>query len=357
MEDPVLNRSLEETRELHTRWGQFRDFVLMAIKSRKVSAQAEMKFLELKSRIAMLHDGFMQRLQHEQKTGQNIMAIVGDCILLKRCAAYNDAEKQKFEFDWNECYLLLTEQMGALEEEQRRLAAINERAYNLARRREAMTAQVHNFLRSTGFKFVMGVLALIFVGWGVPALDIYQYTELGKMSWSQPFYRPFVNFFWRPVINSELPYMTFEEIRRNDNVNLPGSISVESNRDVTPEYFRETELAGRAGFRLRGPALERARQALPPDARFETERFTAQNEDSRFYYIYFDSVDQAIAFTDSLREAVQEMSTEDKSAVRGQVFLQRRANFVVIGVSKHVHRAFPRQRYYFPDEMPNLLDT
>ena len=100
MQDPVLNSSLDETRELQTRWSQFHDFVKMAMGGQKVSAQAEMKFLELKSRIAMLHDGFMARLEHEQKTGQNIMNIIGDCILLGRMGNATDAERQKFEFDW-----------------------------------------------------------------------------------------------------------------------------------------------------------------------------------------------------------------------------------------------------------------
>ena len=52
MEDPDLNRNLEETKELHARWSQFRDFFQMAIKGSKVTPQAETKFLELKTRIA-----------------------------------------------------------------------------------------------------------------------------------------------------------------------------------------------------------------------------------------------------------------------------------------------------------------
>src|SRR5215831_15459254 len=101
MEDPLLNRSLEESKELQTRWSQFRDFYMMAAKAQqRITAQAEMKFLELKSRIAMLHDSFMEKLEHDQKTGQAILTIVGDCILLGRLANVSEAEKQKFEFDW-----------------------------------------------------------------------------------------------------------------------------------------------------------------------------------------------------------------------------------------------------------------
>jgi hypothetical protein len=142
MEDPILNRNLEEIKELQTRWNQFHDFYNMAVQQgvAKVTAPAEMKFLELKSRIAMLHDGFMGGVKSDVKTAQNIIQIVADCIQLKKCAQATEAEKQKFEFDWNECFMLLNETVSTMEEEKKRLAGINERAYKAAQRREVMKA-------------------------------------------------------------------------------------------------------------------------------------------------------------------------------------------------------------------------
>ena len=352
MEDPILNRSLEETRELHTRWSQFRDFVMMAVKQRKTTAQAEMKFLELKSRIAMLHDGFMERLEHEQKTGQNIMSIVADCILLKRCADYSDAEKQKFEFDWNECFLLLTEQLGHLEEQQRKLAAISKRAFNAARRRERMAASVHNFLHSNYLKAVIILAVLFMILWGVPAFGIYDYTNFGKMSWSKPIYRPFVNFVWRPYFNTHLKYQEWKEVRRNEGNDPVGetrgaiTLNDTGNSQLTQDYFKERELPW---LGLRGEQLENARRVFDSVSHYETERYTAQREDARFYYMLFPEIDQAVEFTTILREGVNAAPAAKQEEVKRDVVLQRRANLVVIGISTHPHRGYAIEEFYIPD--------
>ncbi|MCE5231086.1 hypothetical protein LLG95_16030 [bacterium] len=358
MEDPELNRSLDETRELHTRWGQFRDFVLMAVKSRKVTAQAEMKFLELKSRIAMLHDGFMSRLQHEQKTGQNIMSIVADCIMLKRCAGYTDAEKQKFEFDWNECYLLLTEQLGALEEEQKRLAGINIRTYNAQKRREMLAAQMYNFLHSTGLKVSLGILAAIIVLWVIPFFNIYDYKNFGKMGWSRKPYQAFVNFVWRPYVNMDLMYVDPSEVRtaKRDDA---GDAKVGINRDqtmqakLTQEYFKTKQVAA-WGIRDKND-VKAIGNAAGNAWRFDTEAFTAGGVPANFYFLYFQRIEDAITFTNSVINAVNKLPADRRDKVFGETEMLRRANIVSIGVSGHAHRGWARDKYYFLPTDKDLL--
>lgn len=355
MEDPVLNRSLEETRDLHIRWGQFRDFVLMAIKSRKVTAQAEMKFLELKSRIAMLHDGFMTRLDHDQKTGQNIMSIVADCIMLKRAAGYSDAEKQKFEFDWNECYLLLTEQLGALEEEQKRLANINVRAYNAQKRREMMVAQIHNFMHSLGLKVAVGLFIAFMLLWGVPAFGIYDYKNLGKYSWSQKPYKAFVNFVWRPYISMNLEYMSWDEVRqiglddRNWTKENNGAIMPDTNlaKKLTANFFKRSELNG-MGFK--GKYLTDIGKAFDANTKFVTEGFVAQSQQARFYYVLFQTAKDAEAFTTAMVNAYNALPEAKRKQIGDNVLLLRRANLVSIGVSTHLHRGWAGDKFYFENK-------
>ena len=251
MEDPILNRSLEESKELHARWSQFRDFVMMAVRQRKVTAQAEMKFLELKCRIAMLHDGFMERLEHEQKTGQNIMSILADCILLNRCAQYSDAERQKFEFDWNECFLLITEQISTLESEKERLAGINERAFKAARRKEVIVATIQNFFRSGLFKGILITFAIVMVVWGIPALGIYDYRNFYKMSWSRPLYVLYTNEFYRPFINGDYDYNDLKEVPARERKHLQegiGALRQERQFAAYQELFPGDRTGGIGGW-------------------------------------------------------------------------------------------------------------
>ncbi|MEN6626848.1 MAG: hypothetical protein ABFD69_11550 [Candidatus Sumerlaeia bacterium] len=355
MEDPVLNQSLDETRELHTRWGQFRDFVLMAIKSRKVTAQAEMKFLELKSRIAMLHDGFIKRLDHDQKTGQNIMSIVADCILLKRCAAYTDAEKQKFEFDWNECYLLLTEQLGALEEEQKRLANVNIRVYRAQKRKELMVAQIHNFLRSTGLKVAVGLFVAFMLLWGIPAFGIFDYKTFGKMGWSKKPYAAFVNFVWRPYINDDLPYMTYTEVRASKGRDFGNQIVTDNDgaAKITADYFKKTTLPAMG---LKSQFLTDARKYFDGNLKWDKEAYKAQNQDVHIYWIYYQEVGDAEKFVNTIVDGVKSLSEAKQKEVKDKVLLLRRANLVVIGIGNHPHRGWAGDKFYFLDkEKKDLL--
>lgn len=360
MEDPVLNRNLEETKELQQRWSQFHDFVMMAAKQgQKVTPQAEMKFLELKSRIAMLHDGFMGSLKHDVKTGQNIMQIVSDCILLKRVTKYSDAEKQKFEFDWNEGFMLLTEQLGTLEEEQKRLAGINERAYKAQQTKDLWTARFHNFLHSDGLKYSAITLAIIFVLWGVPALGIYNYKRI-------PFDLPQVvtpyemasNFVFRPILMSNLEYWNYSAVPQDKNFTEPASISEVKDNKVTPESFKKKVLPGHFG--LQQPTLAKALELLDKtddgksrvaQPSIDTEHYLAENKDSQFFYIIFARSETASEFVSLLNESVSKMPPARQQKTKEITFVYRSANFVAIGISEHmVNQGHIRGKFKLTDK-------
>lgn len=181
MEDPALNRSIEETRELQTRWAQFNDFLKMAAKGDPSMAtpEAESKFLELKTRIAMLHDGFMSHVKHDHKIAQQVLVIIGQCIMLRRVPGMSQAELQKIELDWNEAYLLMTETITNMEEERERLALVDPRAYQIQKAKEAALGVMHAVFMNLWFRLVFFMIVIpVFVAWGVPALGIYNWRRL-----------------------------------------------------------------------------------------------------------------------------------------------------------------------------------
>jgi hypothetical protein len=340
MQDPILNTSLEETLELRTRWSQFREFVRMAIERGKVTPEAEMKFLELKSIIAMLHDGFMAKLSRDQKTGQNIMSIVGDCIMLARIAGYNDTEKQKFEFDWNECYLLINEQVQTLEQEKQRLAGISERAYKGAKRRELLRAKIYNFIHSAGLRWIITAIAIFMALYGIPAFGIYNYRDLKDIAGVSVVYRLVANKIYRPFLSSDYAYDSWEDL----DVNNAAPASMErikklDKKELNLRYLQESVLNE---IGMTRPDAEEARKMLAGNKRhYEAERFTADGQDVRLFYVLFNTTEHARRFVDLANHSLNapDLSTENKNRIIERVYMVRDANFVAIGISQHGMRS------------------
>ncbi|MCH7597314.1 MAG: hypothetical protein IID35_12255, partial [Planctomycetes bacterium] len=159
MEDVTLNLNLEESKELHALWGQYREFSSLALKGEKIAPQAEMKFLELKTRIAILHDGFMAPVKHDHKVGQKVMEVLANCISLRRIQMMSNADIQKLDFDWNESYMLITETIQGLEQEREKLRTTNKFAHKMRQVKEQTVASIHNFFVGPYFK-ALAVIAL-----------------------------------------------------------------------------------------------------------------------------------------------------------------------------------------------------
>lgn len=356
MEDPVLNRNLDEIKELQTRWNQFHDFINMAMQQgpSKITPQAEMKFLELKSRIAMLHDGFIGgSKQHDAKTAQNIIQIVADAILLKKSAGASPAERQKFEFDWNECFMLINDTISSLEEEKKRLAGINERAYRMAQRREMMRAKFHNFLHHPALKWSVGLIVFVFVLWGLPAFGIYHWDQLYLnppfgMNFTKPFYRNLVGYAYRPFINKELEYCDLAEVSTNDAANKFGAVDKPSTID--PNRFKSTTMSeiGLTGNLAAARSLFDGRK----DKSFIVQQMDLQGA-LTFISFVFETTDNAKKFVDLANEDLAKAS--NKEAVRNRVYMMRKANLIVLGIGTHALREGYVKEKWKPFDEANQL--
>ena len=82
MIDPVIERKYSDCKELIALWKTFHEFFKLGVRGQDITQDKEAKFLEIKSRIAMLHDSFLESLDHDQNIGQNIINIVTRCITL-----------------------------------------------------------------------------------------------------------------------------------------------------------------------------------------------------------------------------------------------------------------------------------
>lgn len=355
MEDLALNRRLEETRELHTRWSQFHDFFTMALKGESAGAEAEMRFLDLKTRICMLHDGFMQSLKHDQKVGQQVLGILGQCILLRRIPLLNSAEVQKLELDWNEAYMLMNETIAALDEERRRLANINESTYKLQKAREKVMAQIHAILTNTLFRIAFFLILIpTFVIIGIPTMGIYNYRDLSD---DVPSLAPMVKKvedFWRNRIDSNLEYRRIADIPvtpvvSNEHKEDPGSLKSTSKESVISQLFN-------IGFAREdieeAKTLVSGLSEINGDARVMT--LPRNRKKMLAYIMLFPNNAQAERFLELRQKGMEEKSETQRNQTNLFINLCRKANMVILVVSEEprLRDAYPAEKWGFlPEQM------
>ncbi len=168
MIDPIVERHNADCNELLEAWRAFLDQFNAAVKAEDASGltpEVEQRFMEVKARIAMLHDSFLESLKHDKNIGQNMIALVNRAITLRHMRRLSASDQKKVEIEWHECYLLLNETVGHLAEERERLAEINEFSHNMGVIRERIFLNIKWFFTSIYFKIIVavGIIAAIAV--------------------------------------------------------------------------------------------------------------------------------------------------------------------------------------------------
>ena len=211
MQDPVLDRQLRDCKELAEAWRVFQDLFNAAIRGGdEITPNREQLFLEVKSKIAMLHDSFMDALKHDQQIGQNVFSICARCITMRHVGKMSQAETKKIEIEWHECYLLLNETVSTLDEEIGRLAAINATRYHMKRFFKRVGANILAFLKSRGLKYTLFMVGVIFIIWGVPAFGIYDYDNFRKVNGLNKVYNFWLNV-KRTTVDKTAPYGALDD--------------------------------------------------------------------------------------------------------------------------------------------------
>jgi hypothetical protein len=160
MIDPSLERQYADCRELMDLWRQYHDFFKIAVAGQDLTPEREHEFITIKSRIAMLHDTFMDCLEHDQNIGQNILSIVTRSITMKHVHRMSTAEIKKIELEWHESYLLLNETIGVLEDKRRQFADITPSQYYRKQATKKASNSIMTFLTSWVFKLLVAIVVL-----------------------------------------------------------------------------------------------------------------------------------------------------------------------------------------------------
>lgn len=178
MIDPQLERSYKDCSELLDLWKKFHEKMIAAGKGQAPSPELEIEFMNLKSRIAMIHDSFMTVLIADQNIGQSILTIVSRAITLQHLVRMSVAELKKMEIEWHQSFLLLQETIGNLEEKREELANISEAAFKADKAKTVMKQRVDRVLKSNTFIGAVIFVALLFGTVGVHVLGIFEWTNL-----------------------------------------------------------------------------------------------------------------------------------------------------------------------------------
>lgn len=249
MIDPVVERRYSDCRELMDLWRKYHDFFKIAVAGQGITPEREHEFITVKSRIAMLHDSFMDCLEHDQNIGQNILSIVTRSITLKLVHRMSTAEIKKIELEWHESYLLLNETIGILEDKRNKLAEIKHSDFVRQQMVKKTTAQLMAFLNSWVFKTIVAiviVMGLIFAAqyFGViEKLRTNQSTKSFIVKWESMFRAVFPDY----------PFHELAELERKSKIDTPGVrvISVRLH-EQDPQRYSVDAIAAIVQDKLRG---------------------------------------------------------------------------------------------------------
>ena len=181
MIDPAVERQYADCKELLQFWRTFHEYFTIGVKGENLTHENEESFLELKSKIAMLHDSFMEALSHDQNIGQEVLNIITRAITLKHLNRQSAADIKKMEIEWHESYLLLNDTIGALEDKRSELSKVSETHFRAGKAAGVARQRASNFFGSFYLKAAV-ILAVVLGGTvGVQLSGMYDYNDLGKI--------------------------------------------------------------------------------------------------------------------------------------------------------------------------------
>ncbi|MCX7766569.1 MAG: hypothetical protein N2246_07690 [Candidatus Sumerlaeia bacterium] len=280
MIDPKLEKQLADIKELLALWRKYHEFFAIGVKGTDITPEKEQQFLELKSRIAMLHDTFMEAITHDQNIGQNVLSLVERAITLRHLSRLNVAEIKKMEIEWHEAYLLLNETVGILEERKEALSHISPSKYRLKHLLQGIFLNVSSFLGSIYFKMAAVVIIIILILWALPAFEIFDYSKLKEYRLTAPAYKAVAKAY-RKMFNIVAPYDALSELQLNSSKREAHNVVFKTNPPIDK---------GQA-------AQQYARTDVYADLRsaveYKAEEYQYGSDPIRLYYFMFKTIAEA----------------------------------------------------------------
>ncbi|MBN1478438.1 hypothetical protein JXA47_16920 [Candidatus Sumerlaeota bacterium] len=309
MIDPALERNYSDCTELLELWRRFHDIMAQCVKGDAVTNEGEEDFLNVKSRIAMLHDSFMAAIMADKNIAQSMLTIVSRAITLHHLARMSVAEVKKMEIEWHQAFLLLQETLGNLEEKRQELSEISEAVYRAEQFRHRTKQRIDRVLKSNVTKGLIILMGLIFVTVGVQVLGIWDWSKLKDYPATRnAFYYTYdigLRFFFPHIKYYRLDWVGFAVPPEETRGFLPGDFwehdpTADNRRDISDTLVVEDRLVNLGVFDQ--SLIDRL------EAREEYKQLWANNSQDYICLALFmmDSRTEASALTDEVRRAVED---------------------------------------------------
>lgn len=338
MIDPVVERQFSDTKELLALWNSFHQFFTLGVKGEGITPERENQFMELKSRIAMLHDSFMDALTTNQNVGQDVLTIITRAITLKHLGRLSTAETKKMEIEWHESYLLLNDTIAELDHKRQELAQINETQYRAKKAAGAARQKAGKFFGSTYFKLAV-VLAVLLAGTiGVQSFGFYDYDRLGEHAalktpyqWGKYAVRKF---------KPDSPWVNIDVVPRKGYASWPSGLKAPKIMTTTKEEGAREIAQKAAPLRISGQ-LQSALASASDYRKEESEKTGSQPVIIHsFWYPSAAEAKAALEIWDNAKS-----SNTEALPLFGEMTLFRDTN-VVIAIQIHDHELLTRMQEY-----------
>lgn len=322
MIDPDLERRLADCSELMESWRRFLELTQQALKPpHNTSPQAEAQFLNTKARIAMLHDSFMESLKHDKATGSNMLEIVNRCITLRLMQKLSEPEQKKMEIEWHEVFLLLNETVSGLGEEKSRMAEINEWVFKAGKMQDVLKVRSRAFLSSIYLKIAVVLLAIAFVVWGVPALNIYDWDELRKIDQLKGVIGG-INKFGRNNLGLQRPFIDVNQYMEALSDKVPGAGTVEDRTGDRNKEQTVDNLIPRMNLSQVEPTVSSALLKSAVDFRVRSYKEDGSENRAFVFVFWFQKTAEAKTFMTTYEQ--------NRSKIPETYHVQRRVNVIAI---------------------------
>lgn len=305
MIDPKLEKQIADLKELLALWRKFHEFFVLGVKGTDITAEKEQKFLELKSRIAMLSDTFIEALTHDQNIGQHVTTLVERSITLRHLSNLSVAEVKKMEIEWHEAYLLLNETIGILEEKREALSKVSSSKFMMKKFVKNAIAGIGSFVGSFYFKAFAMLIAFILVLWALPTFGVLNYSKLKEYKYTRPIYKSLVKIY-RKSFKGDLPFDEIAELEPNTDKRAENNVQERGKGSVT--LSQAAQLYFRVGL---SDDLRRCEEFVVKD-------FKYKNDDVRIFFFRYKTISEA----DNIVKRLKEWKQNHQDEIRMMPFIE-----------------------------------
>ena len=280
MIDLRLDKQVNDVKELLILWRKFHEFFVLGVKSSEISGEHEQQFLELKSRIAMLSDIFLEALTHDHNIGQHVLSLVERAITLRHLSKMSVAEVKKMEIEWHEAYLLLNETVGILSEKQESLSKVSPLKYRIKKTIHNSVKLASGMVSGFHFKVFVGMLILVVIIGALPKLGIVDYSKFGQYKYTKAIYLSLKKTY-RQTFGGQIPYDDLSELEINTTKRAERNIKERGAASVTlTQISREYQYAN-------------IQDDLMKALQFKAEDFQYQGQQVRVLLFRFKTINDA----------------------------------------------------------------